>query len=159
MKIFVAAFLTILLISCIEAGQQPDLYKVLGVERNASEKEIKKAFRKLSKKYHPDRNPDKKEWAKEKFIEVANAYEILKDAQKRQEYDNGKLKPILKHSKEELILMTPSSTGEKGRTSMIFSKTFSRTTSSMMISSANLTSSEVVVISPGPLCPQAHQPR
>lgn len=79
-----------LLFPSILAEKQRDLYEVLGIKKTASLKEIKKAFRKLSLKYHPDRNPNRKEWAKKKFIEVANAYEILKDPKKRREYDNGK---------------------------------------------------------------------
>ncbi|VCU69881.1 Chaperone protein DnaJ [Pigmentiphaga humi] len=63
-----------------------DLYEVLGVARNASDEEIKKAYRKLAMKYHPDRNPDSKE-AEEKFKEVKYAYEILCEAEKRDAYD------------------------------------------------------------------------
>lgn len=63
-----------------------DYYEVLGVDKNASEEEIKKAYRKLAIKYHPDRNPDSKE-AEEKFKEAAEAYDVLHDAQKRQQYD------------------------------------------------------------------------
>lgn len=65
--------------------QKRDLYDVLGVSRDASDKEIKRAYRKLSKKYHPDLNdsPD----AEEKFKEVTEAYEILSDEQKRAAYD------------------------------------------------------------------------
>ncbi len=63
-----------------------DFYEVLGVERNATEAEIKKAYKKLAMKYHPDRNPDNKE-AEDKFKEVKEAYEILSDAQKRTAYD------------------------------------------------------------------------
>lgn len=62
-----------------------DPYRVLGVERNAEEKEIKKAYRSLSLQYHPDRNPT--EEAKSKILEVNNAYEILSDAEKRRQYD------------------------------------------------------------------------
>ncbi|KPC49165.1 molecular chaperone DnaJ [Amantichitinum ursilacus] len=63
-----------------------DFYEALGVNRDASEDDIKKAFRKLAMKYHPDRNPDNKE-SEEKFKEVKEAYEILSDPQKRQAYD------------------------------------------------------------------------
>lgn len=64
-----------------------DYYKILGVKQNASEREIKKAFKKLSLKYHPDKNKDKPEWAKNMFIKVANAYEVLSDPEKRKIYD------------------------------------------------------------------------
>jgi molecular chaperone DnaJ len=62
-----------------------DFYKTLGVERNASEADIKKAYRRLAMKHHPDRNPDKS--AEAKFKEAKEAYEILSDAQKRAAYD------------------------------------------------------------------------
>ncbi len=61
-------------------------YDILGVEKTASQDEIKKAYRKLAMKYHPDRNPDNKA-AEEKFKEAAQAYEILRDEKKRQQYD------------------------------------------------------------------------
>jgi molecular chaperone DnaJ len=63
-----------------------DYYEVLGLDKNASEDDIKKAYRKLAIKYHPDRNPGNKE-AEEKFKEAAEAYDILHDSQKRQQYD------------------------------------------------------------------------
>lgn len=63
-----------------------DYYEVLGIDKNASEDEIKKAYRKLAIKYHPDRNPGSKE-AEEKFKEAAEAYDVLHDPQKRQQYD------------------------------------------------------------------------
>lgn len=62
-----------------------DYYQTLGVARNASEEDIKKAYRRLAMKYHPDRNPDKQ--AEEKFKEGKEAYEILTDARKRTAYD------------------------------------------------------------------------
>lgn len=63
-----------------------DYYEVLGVAKNASDDEIKKAYKKMAIKYHPDRNPDNKE-AEEKFKEAAEAYDVLRDPQKRARYD------------------------------------------------------------------------
>lgn len=63
-----------------------DYYEVLGVSRNASEPEIKKAFRRLAMKHHPDRNPDNKT-AEVKFKEAREAYDILSDSSKRASYD------------------------------------------------------------------------
>ena len=63
-----------------------DYYEVLGVDKNASEDDIKKAYRRIAIKYHPDRNPGDKE-AEEKFKEAAEAYDVLHDPQKRQQYD------------------------------------------------------------------------
>lgn len=64
-----------------------DYYAVLGVGRNAAQKEIKDAYRKLARKYHPDTNKGNKEETEEKFKEVSEAYEVLKDPKKRKEYD------------------------------------------------------------------------
>lgn len=65
---------------------EKDYYRTLGVSRNASEEEIKSAFRKLALKYHPDRNPDNKE-AEAKFKEINEAYEVLSNPEKRKIYD------------------------------------------------------------------------
>lgn len=63
-----------------------DFYEILGIGKSASQEEIKKAYRKLAIKYHPDKNPGDKE-AEEKFKEISAAFEILKDEEKRQKYD------------------------------------------------------------------------
>jgi molecular chaperone DnaJ len=68
------------------ATKKRDYYEVLGVNRDASEEDVKKAYRKLAMKHHPDRNPDSKE-AEEKFKEAKEAYEILSDGDKRRAYD------------------------------------------------------------------------
>lgn len=67
-------------------AEKRDYYEVLGVSKNASDAEIKSAYKKMAIKYHPDRNPGDKE-AEEKFKEAAEAYDVLRDPQKRQQYD------------------------------------------------------------------------
>lgn len=64
-----------------------DYYNILGLNKNASDDEIKKAYRKLAIKWHPDKNPDKQKEAEDKFKEISEAYEVLKDSRKRQIYD------------------------------------------------------------------------
>ena len=75
----------LLVISSVMAGE--DYYKLMGLKRDASEEQIKKAFKKLAINYHPDKNQDNPEAAKKKFQEIANAYETLSDPEKRRIYD------------------------------------------------------------------------
>ncbi len=70
------------------AAASRDYYDILGVGKTASQDEIKKAYRKLARKYHPDANPDDPK-AEEKFKEVSSAYEVLVDSEKRKMYDAG----------------------------------------------------------------------
>ena len=72
-----AILIIFLIIPDIYCGE--DYYKLLGVKRSASKSEIRRAFKKLSLKYHPDKNKDNPEKAKAKFIKIANAYEVLND--------------------------------------------------------------------------------
>src|SRR5215210_4793083 len=65
-----------------------DLYKVLGVGKEASQEEIRRAYRKLARKYHPDANREDPR-AEERFKEVQHAYEVLSNTEKRREYDEG----------------------------------------------------------------------
>lgn len=83
----VLAFIGLLFYLQIIESLSQKLYKTLGVRKDASEDEIKKAYRKLAKKYHPDKNPDKKEESEKKFHKITEAYEVLSDEQKRKEYD------------------------------------------------------------------------
>src|SRR5215208_6396913 len=64
-----------------------DYYKVLGVDRKASQDDIKKAYRKLARKYHPDTNKDA--GAEERFKQISEAYDVLGDPDKRKKYDRG----------------------------------------------------------------------
>ena len=64
-----------------------DYYQILGVPKNATEEQIKKAYRKLAMQYHPDRNPGKEQWANDKFKEINEAFGVLGDPEKRRQYD------------------------------------------------------------------------
>ena len=75
-----------------------DYYEVLGVSKTASDSELKSAYRKLAKKYHPDVNPGDKE-AEAKFKEATEAYSVLSDAEKRRQYDQfGRSTGLRRHS-------------------------------------------------------------
>lgn len=81
---------TLLLVSLslfISFSMGKDYYSILGVSRNATDEELKKAYRKLALKWHPDRNKDNKKVAEEKFKDISQAYEVLSDKEKRQIYD------------------------------------------------------------------------
>src|ERR1700686_2572837 len=67
---------------------RPDHYATLGVEKKATPEEIKKAYRKLARKYHPDRNPNDKS-AEARFKEISQAHDVLGDPDKRKQYDSG----------------------------------------------------------------------
>ncbi len=69
-------------------ASRPDYYKTLGVDKKATPEEIKKSYRKLARKYHPDRNPDDKD-AEERFKEISQAHDVLGDPDKRKQYDSG----------------------------------------------------------------------
>jgi len=69
-------------------AERPDYYKILGVGKNASDEEIKKAYRKLARKYHPDTNAGDKQ-AEERFKEISQANDVLSDPDKRKQYDRG----------------------------------------------------------------------
>ena len=66
-----------------------DYYETLDVSKNATEQQIKKAYRKLAMKYHPDRNPGNEKWANDKFKEVNEAFGVLGDLEKRRQYDGS----------------------------------------------------------------------
>jgi len=85
LKVFILFFVSILISEfLVSAGK--DYYAILGVARDAAPRQIKKAYRELSLKYHPDKNPGDEE-ASAKFVEISNAYEVLNDEEKRRIYD------------------------------------------------------------------------
>ncbi len=72
-----------------KSDDENDYYKILGVKKEATDAEIKKAYRKLALKWHPDKNPNNRKESEEKFKKINEAYSILSDKNKRNEYDNG----------------------------------------------------------------------
>ena len=78
---------SVFVLAAVAAAASGDYYAILGVDRRAGDREIKKAFRKLAMQYHPDRNSDPQ--AETKFRQIAEAYEVLGDATKRKQYDMG----------------------------------------------------------------------
>ena len=92
LSIYLLFFLLIPNILCGE-----DYYRLLGVKRTASKSEIRRAFKKLSLKYHPDKNKDNPEKAKAKFIKIANAYEVLSDDTLRKIYDEQGEEGVKQH--------------------------------------------------------------
>jgi len=82
-----AMLVCLALLQLVAAGRHTEYYDRLGVDTGASDKQLKKAFRKMSLKYHPDKNKDNKEEAEKKFMQVNEAYEVLSDSEKREIYD------------------------------------------------------------------------
>jgi DnaJ family protein B protein 4 len=78
-----------------------DYYKVMGLDKGATDDQIKKAFKKQAIKYHPDKNPDDPEGAKAKFQEIANAYEVLSDPDKRRVYDMQGEEGVRNHEQQQ----------------------------------------------------------
>lgn len=86
-------------------AEKRDYYEVLGVSKGASDDEIKKAFRKMSKKYHPDLNPNNKE-AEKKFKEVNEAYQVLSDPEKKSKYDQFGHEVLTRTSERAAVALT-----------------------------------------------------
>lgn len=92
MEFFKIKFMFLLLVVLLgqrAVAEGKDYYKTLGIEKSASTKDIKRAYRKLALKWHPDKNKDNQEVATKKFNEIAEAYEVLSDEKKRKDYDSG----------------------------------------------------------------------
>jgi thiol-disulfide isomerase/thioredoxin len=89
MRLFIHFIIALLSVLHVDGNRGRDFYKILGIPRNAKDAQIKKAYRELSRKYHPDQNPDNKEEATQKFYDISAAYETLIDSDKRAKYDLG----------------------------------------------------------------------
>ena len=87
----------VLLLALLAVASAADYYKTLGLNRGASDDQIKRAYRKLALKYHPDKNPGNEE-AASKFADIGNAYEVLSDAEKRQIYDRHGEEGVKQHA-------------------------------------------------------------
>ena len=72
-----------------KSDDEKDYYKILGIKKDATDAEVKKAYRKLALKWHPDKNPNNREEAEEKFKKINEAYSVLSDKNKRRQYDRG----------------------------------------------------------------------
>ncbi len=93
--------LSILLFFLISILCDEDYYRILGVKRDASKQQIRRAFKKLSLKYHPDKNKDNPEKAKQKFIKIANAYEVLNNDETRKIYDQYGEEGLKQHQQQQ----------------------------------------------------------
>ena len=80
--------LKLILINLLNCVLSEDLYNILGVDKKATIIEIKRAFREKDRIYHPDKNKDKLEWARKEFNKISQAYEVLSNHMKRDQYDN-----------------------------------------------------------------------
>ena len=86
----------------VSTMQIPDYYQILEIERDATAREIKSAYRKLAKRYHPDKNPERTAFAEKMFREVCNAYDTLQDRKRKSDYDRT-LRTIERQQKSEEI--------------------------------------------------------
>ena len=90
LKINIIVLISLIILPIIiKSEEQDDYYAILGVKKDATEAEIRKAYRKLALKWHPDKNPDNKKEAEEKFKKINEAYSVLSDKNKRNQYDHG----------------------------------------------------------------------
>ena len=87
-KFFITIFficISIISIASKKSDDENDFYKILGIKKDATDAEIKKAYRKLALKWHPDKNPNNREEAEEKFKKINEAYSVLSDKNKRRQ--------------------------------------------------------------------------